>query len=318
MAITDERTINRDFPIPVASNDLGDDVARLRTFGEMVDSDIATVLAALATKAGTSHTHTIADILGLVAALDAKANVGEGGGTGGAPLDSPDFTGAPLTTVPGNADSSRRIPTTGWVWGRLAGFSQTGHGHAISDITDLTSTLNGKMDKTGGTFSASVKFTAGATFGSTSQGAITADNSAIYVRGPTIVFQNGGGSTTFGTMDASGNLVMTGNVSAYSDETLKGEWEPLPVSMIWKLASMRSGTFKRTDLSEDAPRQVGVGAQSLEAFMPEAVATNEDGIKSVMYGNAALAAACLLAKEVVNLRAILSDFSARIKKLEGN
>ena len=40
-----------------------------------------------------------------------------------APLASPDFTGTPQTTIPPGSDSSRRIPTTGWVRARIGAIS---------------------------------------------------------------------------------------------------------------------------------------------------------------------------------------------------
>ena len=54
----------------------------------------------------------------------------------------------------------------------------------------------------------------------------------------------------------------------------------------------------------DKITQVGVSAQSLQALLPDAIQTANDDMKtlSVSYGNAALASAVELAKEVVSLR----------------
>jgi hypothetical protein len=49
-------------------------------------------------------------------------------------------------------------------------------------------------------------------------------------------------------------------------------------------------------------RMIGVGAQSLQRTMPEAVMRNENGVLSVAYGNAALATCIELCREVVALR----------------
>lgn len=114
-------------------------------------------------------------------------------------------------------------------------------------------------------------------------------------------------STAPGTFTYSGAIVASGNITAYSDETLKTNWQPLADDFIEKLADVKSGTFDRTDTYET---QVGVGAQSLREVLTEAVVEGEDGLLSVAYGNAALAACVALAQRVVELE-------ARLKKLEG-
>lgn len=101
---------------------------------------------------------------------------------------------------------------------------------------------------------------------------------------------------------ASGDFTVAGNISANSDERLKTDWQSLQDNFVDKLATVRNGTYTRTDT--DA-RHVGVGAQSLQEVLPEAVLESEKGVLSVAYGQAALAACVELAKEIVRLRALL-------------
>jgi hypothetical protein len=117
-------------------------------------------------------------------------------------------------------------------------------------------------------------------------------------------------STAPGTFTYSGAIVATGNVTAYSDETLKVNWSTLPGSFVDQLAQVKSGTFDRTDTDTDV-RQVGVSAQSLQALLPEAVQENENGLLSVAYGNAALAACVELAKRVVELEQRLATLEGK-------
>ncbi len=91
----------------------------------------------------------------------------------------------------------------------------------------------------------------------------------------------------------TGDFTAPGNVTAYSDEKLKTGWSALPKDFLQLLANVKSGTYTRVDTNI---RQVGVSAQSLKTAMPEAVVDGET--LSVAYGNAALAAAVELAKEV--------------------
>jgi len=101
---------------------------------------------------------------------------------------------------------------------------------------------------------------------------------------------------------STGNAVFSQNVTSNSDERLKEDWLELPGDFVADLATLKSGTYARTD---SGLRHAGVGAQSLQKILPEAVIENENGILSVAYGNAALVACVELAKEVMRLRALL-------------
>jgi hypothetical protein len=85
MPITDDRTLNQNYPKPVSTNKLEDDVARLRAFMDSLDSDIKSNSTALGTKASLTHTHAISNITGLQVALDGKLS-NAGFGTTGASL----------------------------------------------------------------------------------------------------------------------------------------------------------------------------------------------------------------------------------------
>jgi hypothetical protein len=111
-------------------------------------------------------------------------------------------------------------------------------------------------------------------------------------------FSNAGGSS-LATLDNSGNFTATGNVTAYSDERLKKDWEEVKPNFVDQLANVKSGTYTRTDSDE---RQAGVSAQSLQELLPETVMAGEDGMLSVAYGNAAMVAVVELAKEVRKLK----------------
>jgi hypothetical protein len=107
-------------------------------------------------------------------------------------------------------------------------------------------------------------------------------------------------------MDMSGNLTMAGNVTAYSDETLKKDWLDLSTDFVEQLAKVKHGTYTRIDSGE---RQMGVSAQAMQKFAPEAVSKDNQDKLSLAYGNAALVSAVELAKRVVNQE-------ARIQQLE--
>jgi len=126
-----------------------------------------------------------------------------------------------------------------------------------------------------------------------------------------IVAINGG----FGSC-MSYSIKASSNVTAYSDERLKKDWVNLPENYVEELAKVKVGTYTRID--GEKLRQVGVSAQSLRPLLPEAVIEATDDFKtlSVAYGNAAMASAVELAKEVVSLKEQLAAVLKRLNKLE--
>jgi hypothetical protein len=120
-----------------------------------------------------------------------------------------------------------------------------------------------------------------------------------------IQYNSSGSFAANGNLTFDGtNLTCAGNVTAYSDETLKMNWRGFPEDFIEQLAQIQSGIFDRID---SGMTQVGVGAGSLKKVMPNAVQDNENGLMSVAYGNAALAAVIELAKRVVSLEKQIKD-----------
>ena len=107
-------------------------------------------------------------------------------------------------------------------------------------------------------------------------------------------------------------LPSTGALSAVSvvsssDERLKTDWKNLPEDFIEQLAGVKNGTYQRI---ATGIRESGVAAQSLEPVLKEAVMSDENGMLSVMYGNAALVSVIELAKEILKLRAEIETLKA--------
>lgn len=100
-------------------------------------------------------------------------------------------------------------------------------------------------------------------------------------------FVIGGGTSataTRMTLDQSGNLIATGNVSAGSDARIKKDLSPI-LDALQKLNQLTGYTFTRIDTGA---RQTGVVAQEVQKVLPEAVIENEQtGMLSVAYGNMA-------------------------------
>lgn len=109
---------------------------------------------------------------------------------------------------------------------------------------------------------------------------------------------------------STGNLTTNGTVSAGSDERWKENWKEFGPNFIDELAQVKHGTYSRIDTKEI---QVGVGAQSLQKVIPEAINQDDKGYLNVAYGHAALASVVELAKELVKLRAEIAELKSRSK-----
>lgn len=79
----------------------------------------------------------------------------------------------------------------------------------------------------------------------------------------------------------TGTFTASGDVCAYSDASLKTNVKTIEGALD-KVAAVRGVTFDRI---ADGSTSAGVIAQELEAVLPEAVKTDEDGVKMVAYGN---------------------------------
>lgn len=233
-----------------------------------------------------------------------------------------------------NVNSGAFLPLTGGTMsGAIAMGSNaiTGVANAVNaqDVVaknqlDAVSTVaNAALPNSGGTITGNLAFSGtratinlptGFTFyandgGGTSRNLLTTRNGYL-----DFIDASGGGyrwwsqaySIQLAGLDGSGNFTATGNVTAYSDETLKKDWSELPDDFIEQLASVLSGTFTRIDTGD---RQVGVGAQSLRKVLREAVLDGE--VLSVAYGNAALAACVKLCQRVVSMGKRIADLEAK-------
>jgi len=84
-------------------------------------------------------------------------------------------------------------------------------------------------------------------------------------------------------MDMSGNLTMSGDVTAYSDARVKENVETIK-NALNKVLALRGVSYNRTD-SDDKKTKIGVIAQETLPILPEVVNQDNDGMYNVSYGN---------------------------------
>jgi hypothetical protein len=116
-------------------------------------------------------------------------------------------------------------------------------------------------------------------------------------------FRNNGSGNTM-TIDSSGNVVATANVTAYSDARLKKDVETIG-DALGLVGKMRGVRYTRIDTEK---RNVGVIAQEMLEVIPEVVhqGTGDDDTLSVAYGNL-----------VGVLIEAIKELEARVAELEG-
>jgi hypothetical protein len=84
-------------------------------------------------------------------------------------------------------------------------------------------------------------------------------------------------------LHVSGNILATGDVTAYSDKRVKTDISKIK-DPLNKVCSINGYTYKRTDTDDDKTH-TGVLAQEVMEVLPEVVHGSEDTTYSVAYGN---------------------------------
>lgn len=90
-------------------------------------------------------------------------------------------------------------------------------------------------------------------------------------------------SNLFTNLDVVGNIIATGDITAFSDARLKTNIETI-TNPLQKVQALRGVSYNRLDLGT-SEKSIGVIAQEVLEVLPEVVRTNEDGMHSVAYGN---------------------------------
>jgi hypothetical protein len=167
-----------------------------------------------------------------------------------------------------------------------------------------SSSINGYWDASSTTTVSAIRFFTGSHMG-TLRGYVYADNAN------NIGFLNSGGNWSL-RCDNSGNVIATGDVTAYSDSRVKENVETL-IDAVGIVSKLRGVTYNRTDV-EDKSRKVGVIAQEVLEVLPEVVNQGDDGMYGVSYGNIV----AVLIEAVKEQQAHIQDLSKQIQFLANN
>jgi hypothetical protein len=119
----------------------------------------------------------------------------------------------------------------------------------------------------------------------------------------------GSSDTAIFTIDNTGNVGASGEVTASSDERLKTNIKTIEDALD-KVTQLRGVEYDRIDIEK---HQIGVIAQEVEKVLPDVVHTNEDGMKSVAYGNIV----AVLIESIKELKGEISELRAELDELKG-
>ncbi|XGC80309.1 tail fiber domain-containing protein [Bdellovibrio bacteriovorus] len=99
-----------------------------------------------------------------------------------------------------------------------------------------------------------------------------------------IQFSAGTDTTPEFTINSNGSATLTGTLTQNSDRRLKKDIQTIP-DALRKISSVDGVTYHWKDSKKEKELQMGLIAQQVEAVFPEAVKTDDKGIKSVAYQN---------------------------------
>lgn len=307
MAAEQEFTQHYGLPLPHPDRDLDEDVFVLRDAISGVDEAINNV-ERLANELDGDVQGVGRSVQELAEAVPTKTGAGATGvwdiditGEAGS-LEFANLKNVP-TTLQGHGITDA-VAAADFTFAKLGSKPTTVDGYGITDAVKLSGgTMTGILGSVGINLGSSVAATAnnvtrhlnlyGGSFG------LSITSSRLnYVSNAAHVFMTGATDTV--TISNAGTITAIGNLTANSDERLKGDWEELPPDFLKRLSGLKAGTYRRRDLNE---RHAGVSAQGLQAILPEAVmvADDEQGTLSVAYGNAAMVACVVLAQKVTEL-----------------
>jgi len=115
--------------------------------------------------------------------------------------------------------------------------------------------------------------------------------------------------TNLFSIDNSGNVAAAGEITASSDERIKTNIKTIE-NALDKVTQLRGVEYDRTDIEA---HQIGVIAQEVEKVLPDVVHTNEEGMKSVAYGNLV----AVLIESIKDLKGEISELRAELNELKG-
>lgn len=243
-------------------------------------TEITGLQVQLDSKASSSHTHTIANISNLQAELNSKASSSH-------LHDDRYYTETEVNNLLATKASSSHTHTIANITNlqiELNNKSDVNHTHSISAVTNLQAQLDSKVN-TSSISTLSVK------------NSDTVDNlhASSFMRSDT-------DTTCTGNVSIGGDLVVTGEVTSYSDERLKTDIQSLD----------NRGLLNPVSYTKDDKRQIGFIAQEVQEVYPELVSGDINGYLSLNYQQLT----AVLSAQINNLYSLIDELKLEISRLK--
>jgi len=234
----------------------------------------------LNSKASSSHTHSISSITNLQTQLDSKAASSHS-------HDDRYYTETEVNNLLAAKASSSHTHTIANITNlqiELNNKSNINHTHAISAVTNLQTQLDSKVNTTD-VSTLNVK------------NSDTVDNlhASSFMRSDT-------DTSCSGNVSIGGDLVVTGEVTSYSDKRLKTDIQSLD----------NRGLLNPVSYTKDSKQQIGFIAQEVQEVYPELVNEDTNGYLSLNYQQLT----AVLSAQINNLYSLIDELKLEISKLK--
>lgn len=241
-------------------------------------SDVSDLQGQLDGKASSAHTHSISSVTGLSTELGNKANVNHS------------HSISAITGLQGQLDSKASSSHTHTIANitnleiELNNKSNVNHTHVISAVTGLQTQLDSKVN--------------------------SSDISTLNVKNSDTVdnlhassfMRSDADTSCSGNVSIGGDLVVTGEVTAYSDRRLKTDIQSLD----------NRGLLNPVSYTKDSKQQIGFIAQEVQEVYPELITENTNGYLSLNYQQLT----AVLSVQINNLYSIINELKLEISRLK--
>lgn len=243
-------------------------------------TEITGLQAELNSKASSSHTHTIANVTNLQAELNKKSDTGHS-------HDDRYYTETEVNNLLAAKASSSHTHTIANITNleiELNNKSNVNHTHVISAVTGLQTQLDSKVN--------------------------SSDISTLNVKNSDTVdnlhassfMRSDADTSCSGNVSIGGDLVVTGEVTAYSDKRLKTDIQSLD----------NRGLLNPVSYTKDSKQQIGFIAQEVKEHYPELVSEDTNGYLSLNYQQLT----AVLSSQINNLYSLIDELKLEISRLK--
>lgn len=265
-------------------------------------SSITNLQSELNSKASSSHTHTIANVTNLQAELNKKSDTAH-------THDNRYYTETEvnnLLAAKASSSHTHSIANITGLQGQLDSKASSAHTHSIANITNLEIELNNKSNVNHTHVISAItglQTQLDSKVNTSSISTLSVKNSDTVDNLHASSFMRSDADTSCsGNVSIGGDLVVTGEVTAYSDRRLKTDIQSLD----------NRGLLNPVSYTKDSKQQIGFIAQEVQEHYPELVNEDANGYLSLNYQQLT----AVLSSQINNLYSLIDELKLEISRLK--